>query len=174
MRQLAVEFKQRYKLSASVLWAVSALILVASICAGGVTWQTYQELRQQESRLQAERIRKAEADAGARSAGELKVQPPYMQDAVRLARIASFDVGRVLRDLESVHVPGVRLQSIDINAVERTARIELDTPGSGLSLRYVDALNAQDAGRWQLIQLSAAGSPPRARVVIEARWQAGM
>lgn len=124
--------------------------------------------------MHSERNREAEADARAKSAGELKVQPPYMQDATRLARIASFDVGRVLRDLESVHVPGVRLQSIDVNAVDRTARIELETPDSGLSLRYLDALNAQDAGRWQLMQLRAAALPRVARVVIEARWPAGI
>ena len=174
MRPLAVDFKRPYKLPLWAFWAASALFWVASIGLSAVAWQTYQKLRDVESQLQAAQHRKAELDARAKSAGELKPPPPYLQDAARIARIASFDVGKVLTALESVQVPGARLQSIDINAVDRAARIELDVPDAALSLRYLEALNADDAGRWQLAQLRTAGSPPLTQVVFEAKWPAGL
>lgn len=139
-----------------------------------MAWHTYQKLHEAESQLLASEHRKAELDARAKSAVALKPPPPYLQDADRLARIASFDVGKVLAALESVQVPGARLQSIDINAVDRSARIEIDVPDTALSLQYLEALNADDHGRWQLVQLRAAKSPSVSQIVVQAKWPGGL
>lgn len=51
-----------------------------------------------------------------------KPAPPYWRDAQQLVQMAQFDSAGVLRAIETVRVPGVRVTALELSAVDATAR----------------------------------------------------
>jgi len=127
-------------------------------------------------RLQAQRdvllaavARNEEMAAAARSQGP----PPYLQDALAIAAMASFDVPGILTTLERARIEGVRVAVLDVSAEQRRAQMEIEIANMEVLVRYLAMLNddAPTGMGWRLerAQRAASGALGRATLVLEVR-----
>ena len=144
----------------------SAVVLVAVSAWQGV-WaeQGYRTLIDQRARTA-----ELQSDLGVELA-RLNVQeapasaPGYERDARSIARMSSFDVGGVLRSVESAQVVGAKVVNLDIDASTRTAVLSLDVVSASTATAYVEALNAgDDHPKWTLARLQTQGTGDSAEV----------
>ena len=80
----------------------------------------------------------------------------------------------MLRAAESVQIVGVRIASIEVNAVARSARIDLQCTDNSALLHYLEEINAGEShARWTVAQTRSGQGPVGAvAATIEAHWVA--
>jgi len=159
LRPIAADFAPRRTVP-RWLWASACLVLL--LVAAPQAWYGFR-LAEQARAVQAQ-VQQAEAArqlalrrraADARSHESIAA---YAQDAAAIARVASFDAAGVLAAVESARVAGIRVTSLEINAVDATARLELEVRDASDLLKYLDDINAaMDAPqRWRLVRSQSA------------------
>lgn len=133
-------------------WAASALFIAAAAFELSSGWRAHKELQ----RLQAMQ----DAVPAAMPSAEPAFAPPYHDDALRYARMASLDIAGTFASLESARVQGVRVTSLDIRAEDAQARVELEVRAQEELLRYLEEINAglPRIERWELVRAQAATS----------------
>lgn len=153
MKPLKIDFRPRFAWSAAALWAGVALLLLVAACLAWATWQVRAETEQL-ARANAELEAKI-AQLKARKQAEL-VPPPYAEAISELMAISQFPLDAALGVLERIDVPGVRITSIDIDALEGTG-IAVIEASSAESLRlFLEGLAAQESRpRWELHSVRA-------------------
>ena len=172
MRSLDIDLSTR---PAVATWFCVAIALGGSGMAawwGWSAWQLGHEVTRATVRankasalLQATRQRAAPPAIAASDA-------PFAQDAFQIAERASFDAGRILATLESPRVLGARVVVIEVSAVDRSARVELEFVDATALHGYLDDINAgEPTRRWNLTRVSGApNSGEMGRAAIEAQW----
>lgn len=136
-------------------WLAIALILAATAATGWHGWR----LRQETLRLKEQRIAAiAEAQRAV-----VEVAPPvawpFASSAREMLALKTAGWPAALTTMESVAVPGVQLLQADLNAVDRSVRLELEAARYADVLSYVDQLNAgEPAGRWRLVSVQSTSA----------------
>lgn len=158
MKALKIEFAPPRRVSPGLLYG---LALALTVLAGQQGWEAWQ-LQQQNRVIEAEilsltaQLEQAQREAQAR----VKPPPPYLADALAVARLAAFPVNCVFTALEATRVEGVRLTVLDIAADEGKVKVELEFSDHEALLRYLEQLNAGEAKqRWMLQQARSAQAP---------------
>ena len=96
--------------------------------------------------------------------------PPYLDDARAIAALAAFDVAGVLKALESLREPGLRVASAVIDAKERRARIDIEVSDLAQIARALETLNqGEPLPLWRLVQAQAGAAGQSARASLEMR-----
>ncbi len=115
--------------------------------------------------------------ASAQASTQPRPNPPYLRDALAVAQMADWDVGRVLTALEAVRVVGVRVLAIELVPGDKLARVDLELTEAGTLTQYLDELNAglDAAQRWRLHRFQAPSGSAAGLAVIVAdpalgRW----
>jgi hypothetical protein len=175
MKALKIEFAARRPVP-RWLWAVATLAFGAlALHQGWQAWALQERVAALRSQADALATEQAERSAQARreTAGRVRVEPAYARDAAAVAKIAGFPLDRVLVSLESAQVLGVKLTSLEVSAVESTARAELEFADHTALLNYLEAINAgEPQPRWALLQAQMALAPGGANVAsIVSRWE---
>lgn len=176
MRALKVEFAARRPLP-RWLWAVVTLAFGAlALHQGWQAWALQERVAALRGEADALATKHAERSAQARREieGRVRVEPAYARDAAVVARIAGFPLDRVLVSLESAQVLGVKLTSLEVSAVESTARAELEFADHAALLNYLEAINAgEPTPRWALARAQIAPVAGGSNVAsIVSRWTA--
>jgi hypothetical protein len=171
MRSLQVEFAPRGVALRRLGWAAAALLWSV---AGVMAWQAFharQAVREVERERDQLRAELSALQASAARLAQPKPAPPYLRDAQQLVQMAQFDSAGVLRAIETVRVPGVRVTALELSAVDATARLELEVSVPDALLRYVGELNAgEPTPRWVIVRSQAAGPGGMMSASLEARW----
>jgi type II secretory pathway pseudopilin PulG len=137
-------------------WAVGALGVAAAALWG---WHTQQrsELRQ----LQEQTAKLNQAEQMRRQAAQTKppVQKPAHDASARaLLWARQLPWPSVLATMESITIEGATPTVLDVNAADRSARIEINAVSYAAVLAYLQALNQGDpALQWRLLQVSSGG-----------------
>lgn len=99
------------------------------------------------------------AEAQLRGTASVASTPPYSRDAREIARLASFDMGAVLRALESAQVKGIKVTRMDAEAATRKVEVDVEAVDADAASAYVQALNAGNPGSpWALLRIQASGT----------------
>jgi hypothetical protein len=174
MRALKVEFAAR-KPVPQWLWVVATLAFGAlALHQGWQAWALQERvtaLRGEADALATEQVERS-TQARRETAGRVRVEPAYARDAAAIAKIARFPLDRVLVSLESAQVQGVKVTSLELSAVEATARAELEFADHAALLNYLEAINAgEPQPRWALMRAQMAPSPGGPNVAsISSSW----
>jgi hypothetical protein len=100
-----------------------------------------------------------EATARMQGSASAASAPPYAKDAREIARMASFDLGGVLRGLESAQVKGIKVVRVDADAAARKVEVDAEASDADAASAFVQALNAGNAGSpWVLSRIQASGT----------------
>ncbi len=172
MRAMAVEFLPPPRM-ALWWWGLPALLLTAALVLAYRDWRDWRSLQVAKASMAAMQRELEALDAAAFSrAGNVPPAPPaYAADAARVVAIAIFPLQAVLVALETVAVQGVSLVSVEVDADQAKARIEVEFEAYANLLGYLEQLNAGDPARWSLVQARAAGSGGGASVAtLESHW----
>ena len=95
---------------------------------------------------------------------------PYLDDARSIAAMAAFDVAGVLKALESLREPGLRVVSAVIDAKERRVRIDVEVSDLAPIARALETLNqGEPQPLWRLLQAQAGAAGQPARATLEMR-----
>jgi len=147
-------------------------LLGATIAIGLEAFETHSQAMQMRSQISE--LRQAIAAEQARRQAS-SPPPPYLEDARRIVAIASMPVDGILRSIERVRIPGVRVLTLDIQAVSGQVRLEIEANDLGQVSQVLDELNAgHEVPRWAWS--TTRGEPaPRPRVVatLESSWRDG-
>lgn len=168
MRALSVDFAPPSPWPARALYFVALCMLGLALWQGVIAWRSGQRLVSERAataatsrQLQAARARLASA---ARPSA-----PAYARDARTIARAAAFDVGAVLRAIESAQIVGAKVASIAIDSRRRSADLVVDVAGPEVASTYVQALDAGDPHpAWTLVRLQTQG--PKSSAEIQATF----
>jgi len=176
VKSLAIDLRSRRTPSRLAWWALGVLAVVA-LGAVVALMNRQRELRSLEAVRQSLRQQLAEPPRKA------PVPPapvrPYDASARVAVALARAEWAPLLTALESMEVPGVTPIGIEISAMERQVRVELEFADFAAVLRFIDELNAgESVSRWQLTQaqgtarsmggLASSGGAPTA--TIRAGW----
>lgn len=160
MKVLRVEFAPRRSVPSWLWGSVAIGLLLLAGHQAWLAWALYQRVliaERESAALSAElgRVLQDRRDAMALA----RVEAPYARDAAVIAGLASFPLAQVLSSLEAVRVPGVKVTVLDISAIERSAKAELEFADYAALNRYLDELNAGEPKiRWRLIQLQSGST----------------
>jgi hypothetical protein len=165
MRMLRPDFARPSAWPRHAAYAAAVTLLAASAWQGVLAERGYRALLDQRARtaelqssLGAELVRLNVQQAPASA-------PSYERDARSIARMSSFDVGGVLRSVESAQVAGAKVINLDVDASTRTAALTLDVASASTATAYVEALNAgDDRPKWTLARLQTQGTGDSAEV----------
>ncbi|MFT7775419.1 hypothetical protein [Roseateles sp.] len=153
MRPLKIDFRPRFPWRAAALWAGVAILMMVAACLGWATWQVRAEAAQL-SRANAE-LEVNIALLKARRQAEL-VPPRYAEAISELVAIAQFPLDAALGVLERIDVPGARIASIDINALEGTGSVVVEASSAESLQLFLEGLAAQQSRpRWELQSVSS-------------------
>lgn len=165
MRHLAVNFVPRRSVWPWLGYALSTALLAVAAFQSWSALALMKQVRAAEEevlRISAEVDAKRKSPTGAPTQSGAEV--PYAQDAAALAKLAGFDMGRVLASLESAQVVGVKVTALEILPAERLVRVELEVADPAALLQFLEQINAglEPAQGWQLTRAqsptaSAAG-----------------
>lgn len=151
MRPVRADFATRLPI---LQWAAVMIAILGFTIAA---FQVHLGLRYRERALVAESeaalLRDSIAGRGSPATASKVADPPHLQDALAIVRIASNDFGKVLTSLETVQVPNIKVSSIEIVTAEAAARVDVEFTETEALLRYVDGLNAglpESAERWKV------------------------
>lgn len=151
MRPVHADFATRLPI---LQWVTVTTAIVGLAIAA---FQIHSGLQHRERALAAESeagmLQDSIARRGAPAPASKASEPPYLQDALGIVRIASYDFGRVLTALETVQVPNIKVSSIEIVTAEATARVDVEFNETAALLHYVEELNAglpELADRWKV------------------------
>jgi hypothetical protein len=160
MRALKVEFAAPRRVPQGVWYAGAAVFLALGVQQGMDAWHLRQQARELDAKtqqLRAERERREQDRAAERA--QRVAPPPYAKDAAEIARIAAFPVEKVLARVESVQIVGVKVVSLNLDAVQGSARLELEFQDSAGLMKYLTAINAEEGPKWALQQAQMSTSP---------------
>jgi hypothetical protein len=153
VKPLKIDFRPRFAWRAAALWAGIALLMMVAACLAWATWQVRAETEQL-SRANAELEAKI-AQLKARKQAEL-VPPPYAEAISELVAISQFPLDAALGVLERIDVPGVRITSIDIDALEGTGIAVVEASSADSVRLFLEGLAAQEPRpRWELQSVSS-------------------
>jgi hypothetical protein len=165
---LKVEFAPPSPWPARLAYAASTAILATALWQGILAWRGYEHLRAEHVQTASMRQRMEVAFARLAPPAAPASAPPYERDAREIARSASFDVGGVLRAIESAQVVGAKVASIDIDTQARSVGIALDVASPDVATAYAQALNGDDPHPfWVLarLQSQAGGNTAEIRAI---------
>lgn len=172
MRAIAVEFAPRGVALRRLSWAAAALLWLLAGVLGWQAFQTHRALRHAENERDALRARLAALQASQAQTVPIKREPLYLRDAQQIAQMAQFDSAGVLRAIEAVRVPGIRVTALEISAADATARLELEVAVPDALLRYVSELNAgEPLQRWSIVRSQSVGSGAQATASLLGQWK---
>ena len=166
MRSLSIDLRSRRLPSRRAWWTLCVLAVIALSALAEAAMQQ-RELRSLEA------IETALRQQVAQPMREVLPPPAPLRAYDASARVAMAQAraewAPLLTALESMEVPGVTPIAIDVSAVERQVRVELEFADFAAVLRFIDELNAGEVtARWQLIQAQGTGASPTA--TIRASW----
>jgi hypothetical protein len=159
MRPLNVEFGPPRRWP-TLLATGGAFFLVVVICWLLNQWS---ETEQQRTKLKADLAALKSTFAADAASSASKGHIPtvaYHGDAKAWATIASFDFNQIFRMVEATRIAGTTVGSIEINAVQGTALLEIAVPDAAAALAYANAINqlAAPSSRWQLVSIKTAAA----------------
>ena len=154
-------------------WVWNTLIGLLLIAVGYQSWIVWTLKREVDQRLEAEEQRQlAERAKLSQLPAPTPPEPPYAEDAMKIAKLAEFPLNSVFASIESARVAGIRMTALDISAADGTVRAEVEFSEFATLLRYVDELNAgEPVRRWILVnaQVSLVPTAPNT-AVISSSW----
>jgi hypothetical protein len=174
MKMLDVEFA-RPPDHRRVQWILMGLLAVLTVGLLASGMRDRSQSRALISQLDA-RVAQARADAAtleARRAAAAASVPAYAADAWRAWRVHQFPLNSVLTALETVAVVGIRVVSVDINAVEQSVRVQVEFPDYDTLMTYLRDLNAgEPVERWMLVsaQTNAGSIAARPTATLASNW----
>ena len=176
MRALQVEFAAKRPVSPWLWGGLAAALCLLATQQGREGWALRQQTTAAENEasvlaVQLDRGLQAQRDA----ASQVRPEPAYLRDALAVAKVARFPVGRVLASLEATRVQGVKLTALDIFAAGGTARAELEFASHDALMRYLDDINAgEERPRWRLLQAqTATAGAGGSTATIGSNWNGG-
>lgn len=172
MKPLNVDFAPPPSWPRHAQWLLAALLAVG---AGGEGWRAWElQARLHERRaelvdLEQRQVRAAQRERAAQAARA--VPPAYAKDAAVVAQLARFPLPRVLKALESVELPGIKLVALDLSALDGAVRAEVEFADHETLLRYLERLNdGEPAPRWRLQQARTSGAFGPGQATLLSGW----
>lgn len=150
------------------------MFVVAAAIAAVQGWRAWQALRvmrdiQFQSQQQAPRT-----DPSATrpvTTASPATEPAYAADAAAIAKLARFDIAGVLANIEAAKVPGIRVVSIEMAAIESTTRVEIESPDQQAVIQYLAKLNNADKShRWGLMRTQLLQNSSITATIIAAEY----
>lgn len=173
MKALLVEFLPPRRM-ALWWWGLPALLLAAALAMAYRDWRDWRSLQVAQASMAAmqREVEALDAVAASRASNTPSAAPAYAADAARMVAIAKFPLQAVLAALETVAVQGVNLVSVELDAEQGKARIEVEFATYANLLGYLEQLNAGEVtARWSLVQARAAGTSGGTSVAtLESVW----
>lgn len=174
MRSIDVNFAPAQPPS-RLLKATTGLMIVATLVTGSMAWHERQKvIRAREIEVarqnEVEEIYRRTVERRSDSLKPL----PYAADALRVLRLREFPLNAVLTALETVSVAGIRILSVDISAIDATARVEVEFSDYQSLIRYLEELNiGEPTERWVLTsaQTSLVPSDKSSRATLISNWR---
>ncbi|WP_291020188.1 hypothetical protein [Hydrogenophaga sp.] len=121
-------------------------------------------------RLQAE-VAALEADVNARRAAARVEPAPLTEAQAKALKALSWDWNRVYGPLESIEIPGVRVISLDVDAMGGHGRVEFHMPDETSILAITEGLNDSAAQvEWRLQSVNRVGGGAPAGGGVRAVW----
>ena len=152
MRPINAQFRQPWRPSRGALAGLSALLACTVASVAGAAWERRHvvDLQTQESRL-------IEADRTDDTLSPARPAPPYEASARQLVRERGAAWAPMLRTLESGAMVGVTPTSVEFDASDEVARVELSYSDSTMLSGYLARINegvVPEPGRmrWTLVQ----------------------
>jgi hypothetical protein len=175
MRAPTIEF-----MPARPRWGWLSLWVIACVLAAGYGgWSGWQArevamVLDRENLALAQEINKLNEDSAPARVSPGGPSAAYLEDAQSVARTAAFPLQQVLKALETAHVPGVKLSSIDIHPDQGTADVALEFTDHQALFAYLELINeGEPTPRWRLKQASTtatAGASSAGQAVIGSVW----
>jgi hypothetical protein len=173
VRPISAEFALQRTPGAGWWWLCALLLTVSVVLSVMVLHlrQRTQTILQQVGAFEAD----ARVAREAASRPVVPLAPPYDASAREMLAAHTVPWPTLLAALESLDVPGVRVMSLDYDALRATARTEFAFDRPETMLKTLADLNAgsSDPGsmlRWQLLEMNQRGGVEPGRAVVEARW----
>jgi hypothetical protein len=153
MRPLQPEFIAPRRLPA-LLWWVPTLLAAAALTVWALAWRHHLEAQQLRQHMQATRTAAPVPVMPAATA-----PPPYADSARELLSEQSSDWAATLLALERTALQGVTPVAIELQARDRTARVEVEFTDYAILMRYLAQLNAGlEVAQWSLVSAQRTGS----------------
>jgi hypothetical protein len=165
-------------------WVLPALALIAAGLVSAWGWNALQlreqghQLSQQikEAKAQTEALQR-QAKSSSDSAGAAALHPQYRKQAQQAAALLQADLNKAFTALENLKIPGVRLQSLNVNVAQNLVEVELEFTQLAQASEISEALGGGYAtSPWQLQSTAAqtrSASPGQAAIAAYlGRWQA--
>jgi hypothetical protein len=177
MKPLSVDFVVRVS---KWPWLGYALAVGLLSLAGWGAWSTTALIKQARFSETKVATLQAKVDSPRLKADDTVPPPPatpaYFQDAATIARLAEFDVGKILAAIESAQLAGIKVTAVEIRTAERTARVELEVTDPASLLQYLEQINAgvEATPPWSLQRTKSATDTAPGSATIVAGPEAGM
>ena len=152
MKRIAAEFKPRWRPGRLLLAMVCGLAICTAVAVGGAVWEHHRMIV-----LRAQVAQFVEDEhAGIRPAIAPPI-PPYAVSAQQFLRERAAGWAPMLRTLENASMVGVTPTSVEFNAADGSARVELNYSDSMALIDYLGRINegvspAQGVARWSLVE----------------------
>jgi hypothetical protein len=166
LRRLDFDFAPPPRWPVALLWiaATGLLALAGALVTNDVPqWHALSSGRDRVADLQAQvdAMQAAQASQAASAAAP----PAFSLDVRRRMALAAFDVGGVLRSIESAQVAGARLTSLDVDADSRRVELEVEVASANVAAGYLRELNAGlDKPAWSLVRVQMHGGTESALI----------
>lgn len=153
MKPLNIDFRPRFPWRAAGMWVSCAALTITAACLGWASWQVRVETEQL-SRENAQLEAKV-SQLKARRQTELLPQP-YLEAIADMVAISQFPLDSALRVLESIDVPGVRVTSLTVDALEGSGTAVVEASSAEALKLFLERLAAQETRpRWELQSASS-------------------
>lgn len=160
------------------IWLAFALSLACIFALFG--WQMHQLSQQSRSLAeQAKQLQAKRSQLGAISPPVIQPQysPAFSKQASQAAQLLTIDLNKAFAALENLIIPGVRLQTLNINAAQNLIEVEFEFAQLSQASDISEALTAgYSKAPWQLVSTNAVsrGAPQAASAgpAFTGRWQA--
>lgn len=172
MKPLKVDFASPPAWPRHAMWALAAALAVVAAFEGWRAWELQARLRESRAALAEIEQRQARAAQRERDAQAARAIPPaHARDAAVVAQLARFPLPRVLQALEATLLPGIKLLSLDLSALDGAVRAEIEFADHETLLRYLERLNdGEPAPRWRLQQARTSGAFGPGQATLVSGW----
>lgn len=159
MRPIGINFAPPSPVWQRLALACAAGLVALSFAGLHAAWQidaSWQAMKDTNDALER-RIDRARAAASVVDTHSDRPDPRRVL-ADKLATMSAYDAGDVLRMVDGVAMPGVRVVDIQVDAREGTARVRVDLPDISTASAYLQELDAgMPVPAWALESVRAQG-----------------